>query len=154
MRSGSTSTRISRTRDKVTAQIKAILSKKNYFENLETVIRTRSGETRSILWNTKKITDQGQQRTITIGLDITEQRRADRFQESVIDNANILIAVLERGNVRIWNHAAETITGYSPAEVIGKRDVWHRSLPGCRVPPDHHPPDYGYHYEKPLLRKP
>ena len=111
-------------RNSVTVKIDAILSTKNYFENLETTIRTRSGESRSILWNTKKITDKGLQRTVTIGLDITEQRKADLFRESVIDNAHILIAVLEKGKVRIWNHAAESITGYSPEEVIGKRDVW------------------------------
>jgi PAS domain S-box-containing protein len=111
-------------RNDVTAKIGAILSTKNFFENLETTIRTRSGEARIILWNTKKITDGSLPRTITIGLDVTEQRKADLFRESVIDNANILIAVLEKGNVRIWNHAAESITGYSPDEVIGKRDVW------------------------------
>jgi PAS domain S-box-containing protein len=121
-------------RNEVTAKIGAILSTKNYFENLETTIRTRSGEARIILWNTKKITDRNLPRTITIGLDVTEQRKADLFRESVIDNANILIAVLEKGNVRIWNHAAETITGYSPDEVIGKRDIWKWLYP-----------DAGYH---------
>lgn len=111
-------------RDSVTAKIDAILSTKNYFENFETTIRTRSGESRIILWNTKKIADRSLPRTITVGLDVTEQRKAELFRESVIDNANILIAVLNKGTVRIWNHAAETITGYSPEAVIGKRDVW------------------------------
>ena len=111
-------------RNGVTNKIGTILSTKNYFENFETTIRTRSGESRIILWNTKKITDRNLSRIITVGLDVTEQRNADLFRESVIDNANILIAVLEKGNVVIWNKAAETITGYSREEVIGKRDVW------------------------------
>ncbi len=111
-------------RDSVTAKIASILSTKNYFENLETIIRTRSGDSRIILWNTKKITNMGLPRTISVGLDVTEQRRADQFRESVIDNANILIAVLDKGKVIVWNKAAETITGYSRDDVIGKRDIW------------------------------
>jgi PAS domain S-box-containing protein len=118
-------------RDSVTAKIAAILSTKNYFENLETTIRTRSGESRVILWNTKKIGDKGLPRTITVGLDVTEQRMADLFRESVIDNANILIAVLDKGNVIVWNKAAETITGYSRDDVIGKRDIWKRLYPNA-----------------------
>jgi PAS domain S-box-containing protein len=111
-------------RDSVTAKIASILSTKNYFENLETIIRTRSGDSRIILWNTKKITNMGLPRTISVGLDVTEQRRADQFRESVIDNANILIAVLDKGKVIVWNKAAETITGYMRDDVIGKRDIW------------------------------
>lgn len=42
-------------RKSVTEKIADILKTKNSFENLETVIRTRSGVSRTILWNTKKI---------------------------------------------------------------------------------------------------
>ncbi|MFA7695308.1 MAG: PAS domain-containing protein [Methanoregula sp.] len=111
-------------RDSLTEKIESILSTRNYFENFETTIRTRAGKSRIILWNTKKILDRDIPRTITVGLDITEPRKADLFRESVIDNANILIAVIDKGNVTIWNKAAETITGYSRDEVIGKGDVW------------------------------
>ena len=54
---------------------------------------------------------------------------ADLFRESIIENANILIAVLDKENVMVWNKAAETITGYLRDEVIGKRDVWKRLYP-------------------------
>lgn len=116
-------------RDSITKKISAILSTKNYFENFETVIRTRTGNPRIILWNTKKIIDGDLPRTIAVGLDVTEFRNADLFRESIIENANILIAVLDKGNVMIWNKAAETITGYLRDEVIGKRDVWKRLYP-------------------------
>ena len=58
-----------------------------------------------------------------------EFRNADLFRESIIENANILIAVLDKGNVMVWNKASETITGYLRDEVIGKRDVWKRLYP-------------------------
>src|SRR5208283_207189 len=116
-------------RDSITKKISSILSTKNYFENFETIIRTKSGESRIILWNTKKITDSDPPRTIAVGLDVTEFRNADLFRESIIENANILIAVLDKGNVMVWNKAAETITGYLRDEVIGKRDVWKRLYP-------------------------
>jgi PAS domain S-box-containing protein len=116
-------------RNSVTRKIAGILSTKQYFENLETTIRTRSGATRIILWNTKEIVNEGITRAIAVGIDVTGQRQADLFRDSIIDNANILITVIEKGVVVVWNKAAETITGYSPDEVIGKREVWKHLYP-------------------------
>ncbi|MBE0466627.1 MAG: PAS domain S-box protein [Candidatus Desulforudis sp.] len=64
--------------------------------------------------------------------DITDHKRAEntvrelsRFLNIVIDNANIWIDVLdEKGNVLIWNKAAEAISGYSRAEVVGHSEKW------------------------------
>jgi PAS domain S-box-containing protein len=111
-------------RDSITAKIATILSAKQYFENLETTIRTRSGSFRIILWNTKEVVQDGNARAVAVGIDVTEQRQADLFRTSIIDNAYILIAVLDHGKVLVWNKAAETITGYTQEQVIGKRDVW------------------------------
>ena len=117
-------------RDSVTKKIAGILATRNYFENLETTIRTRSGESRTILWNTKKIVDNGEPRTITVGMDVTAERAAMAFNNSIIDNANVLIAVLDhQGTVLIWNKAAGIITGHSPEEVIGHRDIWKKLYP-------------------------
>ena len=116
-------------RQGVTAKIRAIISEKQYFENLETVIRTRSGSSRIILWNTKESVQDGTTRSIAVGIDVTEQREADLFRDSIIDNANILIAVLDHGKVLVWNPAAETITGYTRDEVVGKRDIWKHLYP-------------------------
>jgi PAS domain S-box-containing protein len=114
----------------VTKKIAEILATRKYFENLETTIQTRSGDSRVILWNTKEITTDGSTRAIAVGLDITDQKEMAAFQQSIVDNANVLIAVLDRkGNVLVWNDAAESITGYSRAEVIGNRSVWKRLYP-------------------------
>jgi PAS domain S-box-containing protein len=116
-------------RDSITAKITTILSAKQYFDNLETTIRTRSGSSRIILWNTKEVVQDSIVRSIAVGIDVTEQRQADLFRTSIIDNANIMIAVLDHGKVLVWNKAAETITGYSRDEVIGKRDIWQHLYP-------------------------
>jgi PAS domain S-box-containing protein len=64
--------------------------------------------------------------------DITEHKRAEeeirrlnQFLDSVIDNANIWLGVLnEKAEVVIWNKAAEEISGYSRAEVVGQGQIW------------------------------
>ena len=49
----------------------------------------------------------------------------NQFRESVIDNANIWINVLDAGaRVTVWNKAAEQISGYRREEVIGRDVVW------------------------------
>ena len=117
-------------RRSVTRKIADILKAKNYFENLETVIRTRSGESRTILWNTKTTLDQEMPRIISVGMDVTAEREATIFRDSIIANANVLIAVLDpNGTVQVWNKAAEVITGYSASEVIGRRDIWKKIYP-------------------------
>jgi len=64
--------------------------------------------------------------------DITERReteeellRLNQFRESIIDNANIWLNVLdEQGNVVVWNKAAESISGYNREEVVGHDSIW------------------------------
>jgi PAS domain S-box-containing protein len=70
-------------------------------------------------------------------VDITKQREAERkiqdmnsFNEGIIENAHILISVLDpKGNVLVWNRAAENVTGYSRNEVVGKNTVWKSMYP-------------------------
>jgi len=119
-------------RKEITTRIRDILKKKNYFENLETTIRTRNGDLRTISWNTREVSYDDGLKAIAVGRDITglkvaeERVRAlNKFQESIIDNAHILIAVLDRtGTIYIWNRAAEEITGYPSGSVVGKKQVW------------------------------
>jgi PAS domain S-box-containing protein len=117
-------------RNSVTKKITEILSHRKYFENLETTIRTKSGDSRIILWNTKEVVQDGETHVIAVGMDVTNQREADAFRVSIIDNANVFIAVLDsQGYVIIWNRAAESITGYPRNEVIGRRDIWKHLYP-------------------------
>jgi len=54
-----------------------------------------------------------------------EIHRLSQFQQSVIDNANVWLDVLDRdANVLIWNKAAEKISGYSREEVVGSGKIW------------------------------
>jgi PAS domain S-box-containing protein len=117
-------------RKHITLKIAGILKTKSSFENLETTIRTRSGEPRTILWNTKTILAEGRKKAVAVGMDVTREREAMAFRESIIDNAYILITVLDpMGKILVWNKAAEMITGYSPDEVIGRRDIWKKIYP-------------------------
>ena len=64
--------------------------------------------------------------------DVTERKRMEeelgklsQFRESIIDNANVWIDVLdENANVVIWNKAAEVMSGYSREEVVGHGKIW------------------------------
>jgi PAS domain S-box-containing protein len=47
------------------------------------------------------------------------------IQQSIIQNANVWLMVLERnGNIREWNRAAEEISGYPAGEVVGNNRIW------------------------------
>jgi len=74
----------------------------------------------------------GESHIVVIQEDITAQvqaeeeiRQLSQFQESIIDNANVWLDVLDVDhNVLIWNKAAEAISGYSKEEVVGHAKVW------------------------------
>lgn len=52
-------------------------------------------------------------------------RDLSQFRESVIDNANVWINVLDpQGRVVVWNKAAERISGYSRDEVVDSDRIW------------------------------
>jgi PAS domain S-box-containing protein len=74
---------------------------------------------------------------VHITRDITERKKAEEelkqleeFRKSIIENANIWLDVLdEKGNVKIWNKAAEEISGYTSDEVVGHRKIWEWQYP-------------------------
>ncbi len=48
-----------------------------------------------------------------------------RFQRELLDTATIWIDTLDsEGNITFWNRAAEEISGYSRAEVVGNAEIW------------------------------
>ena len=73
-------------------------------------------------------------------IDVTERKvmedelgKLSQFRESIIDNANIWLDVLdEKANVVIWNKAAEAISGYSREEVVGHGKIWQWLYPDER----------------------
>jgi PAS domain S-box-containing protein len=67
-----------------------------------------------------------------ISTDITRRKQMEQelgklsqFRETIIDNANVWLDVLdEKANVLIWNKAAEAISGYLREEVVGHDKIW------------------------------
>ena len=54
-----------------------------------------------------------------------ELRKSVQFMESIVENANVWMDVMDReGNVIVWNRAAEAISGYSSQEVTGNKKIW------------------------------
>jgi PAS domain S-box-containing protein len=60
----------------------------------------------------------------------TDVRRLSQLLQSIVDNANVWLSVLDReGNVVIWNRAAEEISGYTREEVVGHHRMWEWMYP-------------------------
>jgi len=74
----------------------------------------------------------GRELLVGLGIDITDRKKAEeellqlnQLRDSVIENANVWLNVLDRNaNVVIWNKAAESISGFSRDEVIGNNKIW------------------------------
>jgi PAS domain S-box-containing protein len=98
----------------------------------ETVLRHKDGSKVYAELNAGIITYQGKSADLVIVRDITERKRAEgeirqlsQFLDSVIDNANVWLNVLDdKTGVVIWNKAAEEISGYSREEVVGHSEIW------------------------------
>ncbi|GAB7015284.1 hypothetical protein JCM10550A_06500 [Methanogenium cariaci] len=52
------------------------------------------------------------------------------FFETLLMNANVWITFLDpKGNIVVWNTAAEEISGYTAGEVRGSNDIWKKLYP-------------------------
>jgi len=126
-------------RKQITDTINRIIRDKKYLENFETTIRSKQGDEKVISWNTRGIPDiKGKiSNYIVIGVDITAHKRAEeeihslnQLQTSIISNANVWLMVLDpKGNIRMWNRAAEDLSGYGEQEVKGNSTVWKNLYP-------------------------
>ena len=57
-------------------------------------------------------------------------KKAGDIQLGIVQNANVLLIVMEKnGIIREWNRAAEEISGYPAGEVIGKNTIWKHLYP-------------------------
>ncbi len=103
-----------------------------YEEPYEVTALCKDGATFPAEIRGKMMHYKGRSVRVTSLRDITKRKQAaeevhrlSQFLESVIDNANIWLNVLdENANVMIWNKAAETISGYSREEVVGNGKIW------------------------------
>jgi PAS domain S-box-containing protein len=78
----------------ITKKIERIIAEDSFFENLETTIHTKSGAEKVISWNTRSfpVTSGQDARSIAIGIDITERKRAE---EALLKNAEELHVAYE-----------------------------------------------------------
>jgi len=61
---------------------------------------------------------------------MAELHQRTTFLESILDNANLWINLLDsEGNITLWNKAAERISGYKKEEVIGSMECWQWLFP-------------------------
>ena len=104
-------------------------------------VLTKTGERR--VWEySNTLRTEGVASPIVRGMahDITERyrsevalRKAKEFSENLIQTANVIILGLDTdGNVNLFNHAGEEITGYTFAELKGKS--WLTLVPRDRSP--------------------
>lgn len=105
-----------------------------YVRDIETRLETGTGEPLTVLLSAGTLPDSRIVLTITDITErermLTEMKRLNQVQQSIIINANVWLMVLDsRGRVLEWNKAAERISGYAAEEVMGKSDVWTRLYP-------------------------
>jgi PAS domain S-box-containing protein len=95
----------------------------------------KSGKKRTVLVSPGVV--PGTKRMIPSMIDISARKKAEQdvrnlneYLQAIVDNANVLVVLLDgRGRVRVWNRAAELITGYSASEVVGRGRPWKRLYP-------------------------
>jgi len=115
----------------ISKQIERILLEDSFFENLETTIRTKSGDEKVISWNTRSfpVTSEQEARSIAIGIDITGRKRAEDqllFSERKFAAAfqaspdPIAITEIQTGKILDINQAFENWSGYLRQEITGK----------------------------------
>lgn len=83
---------------------------------------TSTGERRTIAWTTAQLRadDPGSLRVFT-GRDVTDERRAQRLLQDVLDSmvGTAIIGTDEHGLITFFNPGAEQLLGYSAAEIVG-----------------------------------
>ncbi len=88
-------------------------------------IRTRAGQVRDVLGSMEIVQLNGEDCLVVVAQDITERRRADvkmRMLSTALEKTADAVMITDReGVIEYVNTAFEAMTGYSGAEVRGKR---------------------------------
>ncbi|MGD9131491.1 MAG: PAS domain S-box protein [Candidatus Bathyarchaeota archaeon] len=111
---------------------------------LETTHTTKDGRTFPVEVSASPVTYQGKPALLSIERDITERKKAEEalrkseeaarrlleFQNKIIDTATVWVNLIDpKGNVILWNRAAELVSGYSRKEIIGNNKIWELLYP-------------------------
>jgi len=102
---------------------------------LQSRLLRKNGEIRVVLSTPGLVPNT--KRLIVSMIDITGRKRAEEriwqlneYLQGIIENANMMVVLLDRhARVRVWNAAAEFITGHTRAEVVGRRRTWQDIAP-------------------------
>ena len=96
--------------------------------------KKKNGELFWEIANISPIVNEKNQITHFVGIkeDITERKKNEQdiaallqFKNEMLETAAMWIDTLDlKGNITFWNLAAERISGYSSAEVLGSQDIW------------------------------
>lgn len=100
----------------------------------ESAILSKDGIRHDVIISAGMLPEQQAVFTLT---DVSERKQAEnrlralmQQHESIIINANVCLMVLDpKGNVLIWNKAAEEVSGYRSDEVVGSNTIWRKIYP-------------------------
>jgi PAS domain S-box-containing protein len=119
-------------RDKMMADVTAIILRNEHVDNFETVVRCKDSRERVILWHSNNFIDKDGKILggIGIGADVTESINAQlAFKESkqrlsdIIDFLPDAIMVIDKdGKIISWNQAIVAMTGVKAEDILGKSD--------------------------------
>jgi two-component system cell cycle sensor histidine kinase/response regulator CckA len=109
----------------VWAEFKRLMAEGVPEGSFESPILTRQGEERQIMWRNTTLREGDQiVGSISFGMDVTEQRRAEEQQarlSRVVEQAAESIVITDpQGTVLYVNPAFESVSGHSRAETIGQ----------------------------------
>jgi PAS domain S-box-containing protein len=127
-------------REKALADTKMVIEK-GYLPSHEYIVTTKDGNKIPVETSTAVMKDANAEPVgfVTISRDITERKKAEgalrsseeaarrllEFQNKIIDTATVWVNLIDlKGNVILWNRAAELVSGYSRKEIIGNNKMW------------------------------
>jgi PAS domain S-box-containing protein len=126
-------------RKQITDTIRKGIEEDNFFEDFETVIKTRDGNEKIISWNTKGLVDDSKDtKYIAIGSDVTathaitdELEGQRRFLQTLMDSMPVPVFYKNREGIYTGcNTEFEKYTGKPRDEIIGRSvyDLWPKNM--------------------------
>jgi PAS domain S-box-containing protein len=120
------------------ARMYDILHRDGYVRDFPTQFRTKTGETRDILFSCEIFEAAGEQYLLAMLADVTDRQQFEatlarraieledstHFLDSVIENLPVMLFVKDAADLRMvrWNKAGEELVGVSRQELLGKTD--------------------------------